>query len=1146
MSDPIFCNDESSEDGSTSYSDFCDDDVIKNATTRPDATQSQSQGLGMSSPLPSSTPYSTQPSQNVVLGKRKAPDGVEGSVPGPSTFYSYKKRFLSDSIDADSWIGSSESTTLDSLLSDDTLCATQSGDDPPSPTSHHIIAYSPSVQQAMDARGLPWGVQWEIARLVSLGQCEWNNITMPGLDCLKNNGISPSPSDEPGPPRVLNARVAPHVEEFFCSKKNSFGGRRASREALATSPWQELDREDAAFRQHGPNACLGFTPELGSWYGGKVTFTMRLHAAKDGKFHFILEHPVLGPSSRFTRTYGSAWLIRVRIAKDIFSRSDLSEKLRTLLVKPLILNGLIFRFFYANKDHNAYLMATNEVYAGTRQQSPLLNGQNPLVSFLDFFSTHNNLRDNSHQTIAKWAARTALGLSNSIPGLALDVTQIRQEVDIVSSSCPPGVKPSNEMDMTDGCGLINLQALHALHEQLGLWAETPTAVQCRVAGAKGLLLQHPGKEETSWTYPCVWLRPSQIKIRHSDSFMHHPAHCIIDVLRGSHMQSSIQISREMITNLAENGVPATIFAELFCHSLSSTIDSLLDWDGQDAMPRLWAAIFKKWNVMGARIARESTWTARARGVQLYEQEDDSEDEEAEDNLPQSTAWWGDDISGCPSSLEETVMAFLDSGFHPACNSILAEKLHIVVKNAVKARMNKYRVTIPMSCSAFVVPDPLGVLQEGEIHVKSSQRSLVRPDGQKSERVIGDVLVTRSPCKLPTDVQKVKAVFRPELDDYVNVIVFSIKGSRSLASMLGTGDYDGDRVDCIWEPSVVEHFQNADPKYAEPPANLSELFDVKNETVNEFLERVPPTSTKSHQVQELQQVFMAPLRDLFVVGTYSSMHDNAIYALGYTHPMTTLLAWIFCTVLDGAKTGKTILAERYLQDRNNRKYGSHCVPEWKAAQDNLMHQHPLSRQGLPTFVMDVLKAAMDEASSTQFRRIDAQFSALPRIKDTDLVAPWQEAEASAQELLSRPEPHAQTVGRAQQDALDALKRHVVQVYELSIKLMKPGPARAAEKGKKAAFTGRSIELRQDQLRHVSREFASGPDREVTAAGLMSEDEVARLRASYAYVYDWGRKPGGSRFPWNVAMRDLGAIKLRARRDLKPISQDFYEKMMMRRL
>lgn len=71
-----------------------------------------------------------------------------------------------------------------------------------------------------------------------------------------------------------------------------------------------------------------------------------------------------------------------------------------------------------------------------------------------------------------------------------------------------------------------------------------------------------------------------------------------------------------------------------------------------------------------------------------------------------------------------------------------------------------------------------MLEEGEIHVKCSQRCLLRPDGQKSDRITGDVLVcfnlailkviliivllfpkvTRSPCKLPTDVQKVFIVY----------------------------------------------------------------------------------------------------------------------------------------------------------------------------------------------------------------------------------------------------------------------------------------------------------------------------------------------------------------------------------------------------
>ena len=86
----------------------------------------------------------------------------------------------------------------------------------------------------MDVRGLPWGVQWEIARLVSLGYCAWKDITMSKLDCLKNNGFSPSPSDSPGPARVLNTRIAPDLEDFFRCKKHGSGGRSASREALAT------------------------------------------------------------------------------------------------------------------------------------------------------------------------------------------------------------------------------------------------------------------------------------------------------------------------------------------------------------------------------------------------------------------------------------------------------------------------------------------------------------------------------------------------------------------------------------------------------------------------------------------------------------------------------------------------------------------------------------------------------------------------------------------------------------------------------------------------------------------------------------------------------------------------------------------------
>jgi hypothetical protein len=54
----------------------------------------------------------------------------------------------------------------------------------------------------------------------------------------------------------------------------------------------------------------------------------------------------------------------------------------------------------------------------------------------------------------------------------------------------------------------------------------------------------------------------------------------------------------------------------------------------------------------------------------------------------------------------------------------------------------------------------------------------------------DVLVARSPIMQPSDVKKIRAVFREELMDYQDVIVFPSRGSAPLAGGLSGGDYDG--------------------------------------------------------------------------------------------------------------------------------------------------------------------------------------------------------------------------------------------------------------------------------------------------------------------------------------------------------------------
>jgi RNA-dependent RNA polymerase len=53
-----------------------------------------------------------------------------------------------------------------------------------------------------------------------------------------------------------------------------------------------------------------------------------------------------------------------------------------------------------------------------------------------------------------------------------------------------------------------------------------------------------------------------------------------------------------------------------------------------------------------------------------------------------------------------------------------------------------------------ITDTDGILEEGEVFFKSSHRLFRNPDGTEIDIYTGDILLTRYPCKLPTDTQKV--------------------------------------------------------------------------------------------------------------------------------------------------------------------------------------------------------------------------------------------------------------------------------------------------------------------------------------------------------------------------------------------------------
>ncbi|KAJ7498829.1 RNA dependent RNA polymerase-domain-containing protein [Mycena latifolia] len=996
-----------------------------------------------------------------------------------------------------------------------------------------IISHSPTHQRLFNSLGLPYGVRYEIARIAATSGYE--ALDKSGLENLKG---------------LNNSKAIAAVPRLFGSAKDSVVDNAFAKEIAAKAPWAELDLEDENLAK-SDMAGLGLSKEAPDWFGGKVHFTGKLIAEpknKDTPFRVVLKTPELGPSDRFARRWGSKRFLTLSLSRDVLRTG---EKVINFLCRPFILGDRVFRAFDA-KDGNVFLVCTNEIVEGRRiHPTRTVPG---LLSLRDFLGWHNPLELNPKQTMAKWASRFALGRSNSAPVLRLDADAILEIPDI-TSDCGS--------DMTDGAGLINKAGLRLIYNRVEMdsW---PTAIQCRVVGAKGLLVMHPTDVHET---PRIWIRPSQIKVKHrSWNDPQDPTLRTIDLLRSSSAKTHCRLPVETIINLAENGVPSKAFIKLVEDALVTLVTPLMTWEGPDAMEMLWCAVARAGGVVSSRLARKDTVMARVKGYSDRDSgdiENDNEEEEA-NGEPTSTAWWVDEISGCPSSLEETVMYLLDAGFTPQNCSVLRAKLQKIVTGCVNRYIESYRIDLPvgMSAMAFLVPDELDVLEPGEFFLKSSRHDFQTRDGLPTDILLGDALITRHPCKLPTDVQKWKGVDRPELRNFTNVIVLSVKGPRRAADYLSGGDYDGDKGLVIWQPELVDPFVNAPLHFSEEPPEVADSFKPQNETVMEFLERTA-SSTPGRQLREMQHYLLSAIRDLAVVGKYSNWHLNATYSLGYRHPETIRLAYMFCKTLDGAKTGLSVLPSVYSKDTG--AYDKR-PPVWKEATEkkkgkidqtntvNVGRDHTV----LGTFIMDKLHNHTEWGQKLK-KELEGRLST-PHVVDADLTAPWRafvEKETAKKDaenrrrtemaLLAKHILNTAGLSAADRDVATRLLAEAQASQESDLERIQKHVEDVCAKHKSkitGKFSDLLIERRQDILRELSREFATGPQGLSIDAG-----EAARIKASYAYAYDSDQRRGSyvkwSRFPWDVAFRELCLIKCRSKEtSFKPVNSEFYERFTMK--
>lgn len=1030
----------------------------------------------------------------------------------------------------------------------------------------YIIAELPEFRE--ETRRLPYGAQWEIARLISAGISR-DAFTPEVLLRFRGENATAAPEV---------ARSVGRATAGVSITDDAFAAAFAKEKATQL-PWDELDREERILRYDpygglGCNSDKEYLQNYPDWYGGRIQFTGKLSLVnRIPTFKVSLNRPVLGASNRFARRFGSRHVLRLQIPEDLrlalqnIPGGDIS--LLSFFGRPLIVHDWIFRAFYAKED-NVFLYQTSERWDGgtiQKRGSIKCRGIPKELTFYDFLMWHNPMQLNSNQPMVKWVSRFALGLSTSVPGIRLQAERIKEEEDIVCDAfCGEGKIPS-EMIMTDGCGFIHRQALRRIEEQLG-WTLDTMVVQMRIGGAKGLLLADPRSLCGEETGADVRLRPSQIKIKLSqDSESIDPAMLTVDILRPGRLTGPARLSTETIVNFTENGVPAQAVFQLMRDTMQEKVDRLTTWNDPASVYELWWNVQQAGGVIMERLSREARGAARAKGYTsrdgISHKKGSSSDADEDDDLDsalqeRSLAWWKDPISGCPSSLEETVLVLLDSGFTPDACPVLAAKLREVAKKALTNYVEKFHIDVMMSCKAFMVPDPCGVLKPGEIHVRSSSRSLVNQDGEKTDLVLGDVLVTRHPCKVPTDTQKVKAVFHEKLRSYTDVVIVSTEDHfhngkslhRHLASMTGGGDFDGDTLEVFWDPTIVSEFKNADPSFAQEPLDVQSVLVQQRETVDEFVQRT--TALREERLTwEYQKYLLAALNNSRRVGMYSTWWEASIYEKGYDHPETIFLAYMFTTVLDGSKTGAVVSQDIF--SKHQRMYERGPLPWSRLDTKSSSRKQPTRSPGLPPFILERLKEEIDKAKGVQEKLIDERLPyRLSTLRDEDLAKPWFDAMARAAEAMQRHN------NENMQQELEAIRTHVEQTYTQHRQMTLRGLRRHASGGGSSTFasarkssdtpmTSLPIEQRQDMLRELSYKFACGPagaDGTPTALVYFDDASLRRVRASYAYVYDQKTSSKGwSRFPWDVALGTLCEIKAGTLGPTKMVTDDFYARMTL---
>ena len=588
----------------------------------------------------------------------------------------------------------------------------------------------------------------------------------------------------------------------------------------------------------------------------------------------------------------------------------------------------------------------------------------------DLLNWHIPIEPNIGSTDCKAFQRFSLGLSKTFATVVLKSSSFLHLQDL-----------PDQVVMNDGCARMSQTLAKKIAENLEL-KYVPSVYQGRIAGAKGLWMVEKGDE--AYCGEChrtgddrLWIEvsDSQLKIKPHprDASTAEEEQRTFEVLAFSSPARAAYLNVQLMTILHDRWVPKEAFERLLRVDTETYHQSLCDAMDDPLALRLW-------------LQSNQHSTRPPEGIKT--------------------------TGARPDDPAEQIVLLLESGFEPQSCPSIVDHLRVYLREYMKRYVERLQIKVPLSTFIYCIADPYGVLTLDEVHLGFSE---VWRDSETgfADNILHEreVLVGRLPALLPSDIQRRKAVWRPELRHFKDVIVFPTQGDVPLAHLLSGGDYDGDIPWVCWDENLVQPFKNVSPAQHPPSESDCGLISKSRKMRDIFQE---PVSRSPATTDFLTFCFAFNLRSS-LLGVCTVEHEKVTY-----HERT----------LSSEGAVKLAALAGYLVDSSKQGYFL-SVSNWYALRRSISGPKALPvpayksdappRQGVSGHVVDYIKFGVAQKAMDRILEDFNRKWPQTTFYDQDLSKPYKDKSVRANAEAKNNQP-------ALKDILSRLESDVAKVGE----------------------------------------------------------------------------------------------------------------------